>query len=482
MKLYLIRHGEAEDKDLNDDFSRKLTFKGIKNINSLGENLYKYILNQNPKLYTSNIDRAKETALIIKDKCKIGNLEELDFLSDGNYDKLLVFLNQSNKNGQDSLIFVGHEPYLSTWLYNLTGVMIEFFKSSICEIEIDSLLFSDIKQDITNSGLVKLNWYLKNKDIKRLKVGSKYEELRIKLKEDIIKSISDYHDEILTYREKYIFDSYEIESVHKLRVKIRQFRSLISFYRPLMTKKIYKEVQNVLRMYAQECAYLRELDVLIIEWKSLIKNNVFNLDDLKNITRCNFNIDPELQFDTSNLEKINCTGQNFLKIMEEEREKERLRLLSFVEKPSYAVELKKVLDDITSNINIDKTQYLSLDNLVNDTLDEWYQNIKNEYESINENELEIVHALRIKAKKIRYIIEVFKKDKDINYGKKYKEIKKWQEVIGMICDANRNSEAVKEIAKKYPNADIFGELLLFNTDQEEKSKILYNEFFQKINS
>lgn len=205
----------------------------------------------------------------------------------------------------------------------------------------------------------------------------------------------------------------------------------------------------MLRAMAQECAYLRELDVLLEEWQS---------------RREDFLV-------------ANLTGEHFQKILQDERKVEQDRLYEVLEKPAFASELTTVEEMLFAAIDTTDTLYLDLDELVRDTLNEWHDQIKAGYEAIDANDLATIHALRIRAKKMRYVMEVFGLNEVEETKEMHREIKRWQEVLGNITDANRNTAAVMEIAEKYPDAPIEEELTVFRKVQEEASHALYEEFF-----
>ncbi len=436
MKIIFVRHGIAEDRDLGkSDELRELTEEGIHELEFNAGFLQLYLRNEETRIISSPLLRAGQTARILSE-AGVGDVETMDFVSDGEFDKLRqLVLSQP----ETVFVIVGHAPYLDDWIFAVTNQTIEMKKASAAQIE--------ITDPDTFTGY--LTWYLPIGKYNRLIQFGSFEEILKNLESDVEAIIEKYHGIILENREAYLREPEEIESVHKLRVKIRQFRSLVSFFKPLMSKRKHREIQEVLREMAQECAYLRELDVLMKEWT-----------DRKN-----------------EFKKAGLTGENFFRIMQEERGIEQERLFAFLEKPDFARELNKVVEQLEKAIDLNETQYLELDEMVEDTLDTWHDEIKAEYDAIDVNDLAIIHALRIRAKKMRYIMEVFELDTAADSKAMYKEIKRWQEVLGNITDANRNSEAVMEIAEKYPDAPIEEELELFKTIEAKEANQLYQEFF-----
>lgn len=441
MKILMIRHGQAEDRDLGKaDELRELTQEGIEELENNAGYLALYLRDESVRLIASPLRRSLMTAEILT-RAGLGEARAMDFVATGNFGTLKRMVKASPETTH---VIVGHSPHLEDWIFAITNQWLEMKKGACALIEISD------ETDFT--GFV--TWYLPIHKYNRLiKLGS-FRRLIEELAADIEAIIEKYHQVILDHREDYLKEPAEIESVHKLRVKIRQFRSLVSFFKPLMPRKRYRQIQDILREMAQECAYLRELDVLMKEWLSL---------------------KPEFL-------KAGLTGESFLEIMREERGKEQDRLFAFLEKPDFAKDLAKAAAMLRNSIDAEESPYLKLADMVEDTLDIWHDEIKAEYDAIEVNNLEIIHALRIRAKKMRYIMEVFELDEAAGSKAMYKEIKRWQEVLGNITDANRNSEAVMEIAGLYPEAPIQAELELFKAIQAREADLLYEEFFGTLKS
>lgn len=437
MKILFLRHGIAEDRDLEkSDELRELTTQGINELRANVDFLQVYLRDESIRLVSSYLKRSIQTAQILT-QAGFGEGQAMDFVSTGNFGTLKRLV---KANPQTTLLVVGHSPYLEEWIFAITNQWIEMEKASCAQVE--------LTDETGFTGFV--TWYLPIHKYNRLIQLGSFEETVTKLADDIGAIIEKYHGSILEHRESYLREPAEIESVHKLRVKIRQFRSLVSFFKPLMKKKPHLKIQAALKAMAQECAYLRELDVLAEEWIN----------------------------HTNDFIEAGLTGQHFLKILRQERQAEAGRLYQVLEKPDFAQRLDQIAADLIKAIDPNKSQYLKLTDLVEATLDQWYDEIKERYEAIDKNDLAIIHALRIRAKKLRYVMEVFDLNEASGTKAMYKEIKKWQEVLGNITDANRNSAAVMEIASKYKDEPIQAELAIFNAIENMLGEVLYTEFFK----
>ena len=136
MKIYFIRHGEAEIY-ADDDFKRKLTTLGKKKLEESFKAFAKNLKDKRSfKIYSSPLERAKETAEILA-KHLDSNFEVKEYLAGGRIKDILKTLDPD-----ENYIFVSHEPFISNWIYHLTGDMKIISRGSINLVEINPKEFT----------------------------------------------------------------------------------------------------------------------------------------------------------------------------------------------------------------------------------------------------------------------------------------------------------------------------------------------------
>lgn len=128
MNVIFIRHGKAEPHTFEKpDFDRELTTEGK---DDLLENI-PYLINKldltKTKIFSSPLVRAYQTAQFISD-----DFELVDFLASGDIEELKEYVNNNRK--YETLIFVGHEPILSEWIYELTNEFITVKKGMAIQL------------------------------------------------------------------------------------------------------------------------------------------------------------------------------------------------------------------------------------------------------------------------------------------------------------------------------------------------------------
>ena len=146
MDLYLLRHAIAVERDapgIRNDFERPLTPDGEQKLRRITKALRNLQLSFD-LILSSPYLRARETAEMVAAALSLRKKLELrDSLGvDGNARELIVEL-KALAPAPESLLLVGHEPYLSTLISLLAGaggrpcVMLK--KAGLCKLAADSL-------------------------------------------------------------------------------------------------------------------------------------------------------------------------------------------------------------------------------------------------------------------------------------------------------------------------------------------------------
>jgi len=147
MNLYILRHAIAADKDSFDqpDSERPLTKEGSEKMRRIAKELKKLKI-EFDIILSSPFRRAKETAGIMAEEF---HCEEILKFSPhlkvgGDPGELIREINSSYKKS-DSILLVGHEPYLSGLISTLVSgkkdLAITMKKGGICKLSFGSLTY-----------------------------------------------------------------------------------------------------------------------------------------------------------------------------------------------------------------------------------------------------------------------------------------------------------------------------------------------------
>ena len=146
MKLYILRHGEAADPNdprFENDADRPLTIKGTQRTKLLAHALRQWEITFDAIL-SSPLVRARETAEIVARGLRMnGKLELSEQLApSGDVEKLVNQIN-SLRPAPESVLLVGHEPYLSNLISLLCAggpsLSLTMKKGGLCRMEVEQL-------------------------------------------------------------------------------------------------------------------------------------------------------------------------------------------------------------------------------------------------------------------------------------------------------------------------------------------------------
>jgi phosphohistidine phosphatase len=143
MDLYILRHAIAEEHDASaypDDSLRPLTTKGTKRMHLAAEGMRALDLSFDV-IYTSPFVRAKQTADIIANVFQLQKkVRETDTLSTSGDPEELIRLVQSGGDEFQSVLLVGHEPFLSDLISVLlvgdSSLVLTMKKGGLCKLRV----------------------------------------------------------------------------------------------------------------------------------------------------------------------------------------------------------------------------------------------------------------------------------------------------------------------------------------------------------
>ena len=148
MNIYLLRHGIAAERDEwrgADDSLRPLTADGERQLKKISRALEKMGL-EFDLILSSPFARAKKTAEIVAEKLKLA--KRLKFSGElrvgGDPEKLVAEI-AARRPPPESLLLVGHEPYLSGLISRLVSgggeMAVDFKKAGLCKLKTEDLQF-----------------------------------------------------------------------------------------------------------------------------------------------------------------------------------------------------------------------------------------------------------------------------------------------------------------------------------------------------
>lgn len=133
-QLWLLRHGEAEPHDANDDAARQLTERGRDQARAAGRALAALGV-QIHFAFTSPKVRARETAVLACEALGCDPIEHEPLAAGFHRDDALELL--AIAGDDQRVLVVGHEPDFSQVVHDLAGGRIALKKGGVAAMRID---------------------------------------------------------------------------------------------------------------------------------------------------------------------------------------------------------------------------------------------------------------------------------------------------------------------------------------------------------
>jgi len=443
IRLIFIRHGIAEDlSGDHSDFSRRLTKKGKQKLEITLPLLLPF-LNADPDretfvlsdenrkreqdrekekripeteareliIWSSPLIRAQETAKIAADIFHADRIDTFDFIGEGYFNGFLNTLEEMDPSTERTIIVVGHEPHLGYWSEALCGAFLPFKKGAAA-----GFLYHR-----EAPGTADLLWFLQPDSMTALSAKSE----SVQILSDIGDTLLSYLRQVQTERDAFLKTPYDTETAHQLRVSIRKLRSLLSFLKPFQRACQNTFVQGPLKKVVTEFSYLRELDVLREACRTFGLENPGNLDT-----------------DSIVFEKLDeLRAQEARRTMAVISAAESVDSLASVEKEIRGIAWK---NRILFWKNIDENE--SIPDRINRDFTDMYEAFKKTSASVDYSDAAATHALRIKAKKLRYVLMAIEPLTGRDFGMLRVELKDSHDSLGELCDARRNKDILQKFA------------------------------------
>ncbi|MDK2937058.1 MAG: hypothetical protein PWP62_2066 [Eubacteriaceae bacterium] len=238
----------------------------------------------------------------------------------------------------------------------------------------------------------------------------------------------------------------DVETVHQVRVKIRKLRGVLSFFKPLIVPLNYELIQTKLKNLANLFGDSREADVF--------------LEEIELIEA--FSQDQELP----ELKKILC----------EKKLASRFKLSQVLSKDIAIAEIQEIIDQIKKEELTDSQVSIKTKNYILREIKRWIRKTQKAVNTMTVSDPASIHEVRIRCKKIRYVLESVSfmlSDKD---AKKLKTFETIQDDLGMVHDAYVNHDFLKALPD--PDFELQNEISFFAGWQMGKANHIMKRYQQ----
>lgn len=394
MRLILIRHGQAEEATIekNDD-KRALTPEGRERLENAYPSLARFLNNKTHcEVWTSPKVRALQTAEIL---CRYTpNIAPTiqPFLAEGDFDAFYKAVKDHDHG--ETLVIVGHEPSLSDWVRNMTGMDVHFKKG---RAEMLYLAPAAPEEAIRISAL----------DFEAMRNLDLY-SLRFDI--GVGKLIERQHAQIIQARDAFLDDPDDNDNLSHLRVALRRQYALLEFIRPYCKQKPFKRAESMyLSLYS-------------------------DLEELRGINAILKNVHNSRRMDLVPLADALLIEQN----------SEVMELCDAFSQADMEAAFNEALH-LTIEALMTSEETRSLEDVARDQFAIRYQNVHDALISCDLTDLDETHNLRGLCKTSRYLFEYLAPLANYNHAKQYLYVRRLNQCLSRYYDSFYNLEHMHKL-------------------------------------
>lgn len=387
MRLILIRHGKAENATADmTDSQRPLSRDGRQRLNNAYPTLAHYLRHlPRCQVWTSPKLRALQSAQIL---CRyMPDVEPIvhDFIADGSPSALSRAL--SSCSNKDTIVIFGHEPHLSNWVHEMSGLDYSFKKGRAV------ILY--LKPNAPHKAIC----------IGRLGFDQMNDLRQYLLPIDLAMSqlFRNQHRRIIAERDAFLEQADDSTILHQMRIQLRTQLALLDFVKPLCREAVWNAaVTNYIERY-QELESLRRIDVIM---ESIHSSHNWQLEPLARA----------MEIDR-NHEMLQLEDRFSQPVVEE----------AYHECLSTALEAMSTFDNPTK-----------LHSFVSEQFAKRYKDVRRRAKKCDISDLDSLLALRAECMTLRYIFEFFAPLVDETIARQYQSVRRLDRYIGLYRHAIYN--------------------------------------------
>lgn len=393
MRLILIRHGQAEASSADgSDFRRALTPAGRERLENAYPSLARYLnAKASCEVWTSPKTRALQTAEVLCRYMPDVSPEIKPFLENGDLDAFADAI-RSHKHG-DTLVVIGHEPYLSDWVRAMTGLDVHFKKGC------GEMLYLPPHAPERAIRIAGIDFdQMKTLDLFSVPVGV-----------GIATLIERQHKQIVKARDTFLDDPDDSDALSALRVALRSQYALLEFIEPYCSDKPFRKAE---RLYLSLYDDLEELRALSAILKTIHNSRKLELAVLADA-------------------------------MVVEQNDALMTLCDHLSREDSEQDYNEALHQTIAAL-MTATEHAPLEILVREQLSHRYRLVLDAICATDFNDLNAIEHLRSLCKTSRYLFEFFSPLADYQLAQQYLRIRRLNQRLSIYCDTFYNVAQLNE--------------------------------------
>lgn len=393
MRLILIRHGQAEASSADgSDFRRALTPAGRERLENAYPSLARYLnAKASCEVWTSPKTRALQTAEVLCRYMPHVSPEIQPFLEDGDIDAFADAI-RNHRHG-DTLVVIGHEPYLSDWVRAMTGLDVHFKKGC------GEMLYLPPHAPERAIRIAGIDFdQMKTLDLFSVPVGV-----------GIATLIERQHKQIVKARDTFLDDPDDSDALSALRVALRSQYALLEFIEPYCSQKPFRKAERLYLSLYDDLEELRAINAIL---KTIHNSRKLELAVLADA-------------------------------MVVEQNDALMTLCDHLSREDSEEDYNEALHQTIAAL-MTATETAPLEQLAREQFASRYHLVEKAVLTTDFTDLQSIERLRVLCKTSRYLFEFFSPLADYQLAQQYLRIRRLNQRLSIYCDTFYNIDQLQE--------------------------------------
>lgn len=428
MRLILIRHGQAEASSADgSDFRRALTPAGRERLENAYPSLARYLnAKASCEVWTSPKTRALQTAEVLCRYMPHVSPEIQPFLEDGDIDAFADAI-RNHRHG-DTLVIVGHEPYLSDWVRAMTGLDVHFKKGC------GEMLYLPPHAPERAIRIAGINFdQMKTLDLFSVPVGV-----------GIATLIERQHKQIVKARDTFLDDPDDSDALSALRVALRSQYALLEFIEPYCSQKPFRKAEQLYLSLYDDLEELRAINAIL---KTIHNSRKLELAVLADA-------------------------------MVVEQNDALMTLCDHLSREDSEEDYNEALHQTIAAL-MTATETAPLEQLAREQFASRYHLVEKAVLTTDFTDLQSIERLRALCKTSRYLFEFFSPLADYQLAQQYLRIRRLNQRLSIYCDTFYNIDQLQELLGENDDPATTRALRLY-TEMMHQTRQTQSDHIQKL--
>lgn len=430
--LILMRHGKAEQcAATGNDADRALTDAGRRALEAaLPKTVGLFDTTAPIRIWTSPLTRARQTASLLSSFLDGEEASLHPTLAAGD---LEGFLDEVHQCPDQTVVAVGHNPFVEQLTERLSGIVLPFEKGTLASF--------GLTPDTTSGELI---WFVQGPRAMRWATLYHLEKILKRSERRVWKA-----------RRRFLKNPDDDKMLHKFRISIRTMRSLLSFAAPFQRKGWNAALQDDLRSLVRQTSRLRDLDILCARARKISEDAAGIRSDAEKV------ILSDAEASTTS------TDPSLEAICIKMRKEERDRVVAAMNGRRLQRAARRVRRSMRGVI---WRQSVEREGLGEEELQARFTALgdafRSAYETLDFSDATATHSLRKRAKRLRYVadeLSMLLDDAEVTV----RQMEAIQDELGALCDARASRETIASIDRRKLPSHAAHELLMLEKQEED---------------